>query len=156
MNDYGVESRVVDCNRKAPRFPLTDEERVVLGPLAPCMRHDDPIAVLNDLYETVRHEWHKETDDPLYRMKTITALWRAYLVMTNFCTEADELCVDLDRGLKRFERTARKMLLRKIFDRETSEERASEIIAFLVDNLVLKGEWKDWKRDFSRAMTERR
>jgi hypothetical protein len=153
MNDYGVvSSQVVDFNRKAPCFPLTDEERVVLGPLASAFRHNDIVDLLDELYETARSEFYTPNPDPLYRMKTITALWRAYLVLSNAgVLEADQWVVDLDRGLKRIERTARKILLKKIFDAGTSDERASEIIEFLVDNLVNTGRWKDWKKDFSQA-----
>jgi hypothetical protein len=151
------EARVVNCGRKAERFQLSEEDRIALGPLAPCMQSDDAVEVLNALYETVKVEWHKDTDDPLYRTRTITALWRAYAVMVEAgAWEAEQLFFDLERGLQRLERAGRKVLLRNIFDAGTSDEEASGIIEFLCEKLINKGEWKDWKRDFSRAMTERR
>src|SRR6516165_9157253 len=117
MNDYGVvSSQVVDFNRKAPCFPLTDEERVVLGPLASAFRHDDIVDLLDELYEIVRAEFYTPNPDPLWKMKTATALWRAYVVLSAAgVREADQWVVDLHNGLERLVRVGRKILLKKLF-----------------------------------------
>jgi hypothetical protein len=112
------------------------------------MRHDDPADVLAELYETLQVELHKDPS-PIGRARTITALWRAYLVMSQAgCLEVDQWIVDLDQGFRRLEQAVRKMLFKTLLSPTTSDADMEMIVEFLIEEA--KAWVKTWPKDCAR------
>jgi hypothetical protein len=147
MNDWGAQ--IVDFGLEKPRFQLTDKQRVCLGPLAEAFRHDDPIELLNELYECFRHELQEAWGNPVMMLRPLTALLEAYLVLSSAgVREVDEGVVDLHLGLERIERAGRKVLIRALLSRKISDEDAETIMSFLIDQIEKK-QWLNWTKEFS-------